>query len=144
MRTSWRVSLRQFRAAPGETGGMECDVLRCGNLAESFFDAGSPASCRIDVGVCPGHQSKIDRGDRRLYELDAPAGACLLMGEDLMPRVARVTTRRFITDGGKMTRVFAFEAENHDGSPRDIEVELPPEIAEGVWRVLGRDHGQGG
>src|SRR5215510_8271277 len=48
------------------------------------------------------------------------------------------------TAGGEKTRAFTFEAVAHDGSPRDIDIELPPEMAESVWRVLTRDREQDG
>jgi hypothetical protein len=123
---------------------MECEVLRCGSPAQSFFDVGNPRSGPIDVGVCQEHQAQIEQDAHWLYAWEAPAGARLLIGEDLMPRVVKLTTRRFTTVGGEKTRAFTFEAVAHDGSPRDIDIELPPEMAESVWRVLTRDREQDG
>ncbi len=92
-------------------------------------------SSRIDAAVCEEHQSQIDQGApwRYLYE-----DRRLLMGQDVPGRVVRATAKGLVSPDG-MTRLFTFVIEDQDGDQREVDFELPSEIAEGVWRVASRD-----
>ena len=112
-----------------------CDVLRCGNLASCVINVAPAGSGRIDAAVCEEHQSQIDQGApwRYLYE-----DRRLLMGQDVPSRVVRATAKGLVSPDGT-TSLFTFVIEDQDGDQREVDFELPSEIAEGVWRVASQD-----
>jgi hypothetical protein len=122
----------------GNVSEMACEVLRCGNPADSVLIVSPPGTPLMEAAVCQEHQSQIDQGDRWLYRYEEASGSRLLMGRDLPLRAVHVKVKSGFTCPGGMTRLFAVVLEDHEGSPRDVEFELPPEIADGIWRVLGR------
>jgi hypothetical protein len=122
---------------------MDCNVLRCSNPARSFFNVGTPESGRFDVGVCEEHRSQIEQGARWIYQpAEKIPGGRVLMGRDLPPRVVEVNVTSGLLGPEGMTRLFTLMVENHDSSRREVDFELPPGIAEGVWRVLNRGRGR--
>jgi hypothetical protein len=124
---------------------MDCNVLRCSNPAQSFFNAGTPESGRLDVGVCEEHQSQIEQGARWIYQpAEKIPGGRVLMGRDLPARVVEVNVTSGLLAPEGMTRLFTLVVEDHGGSQRGVDFELPPDIAEGVWRVLNRGRGKAG
>ena len=122
---------------------MSCEVLRCGNPVRSGFNVGTPESGPIDAGVCEEHKSQIDQGARWLYQYEEVSEGRLLMGRDLPPRAVECRSRGLISPDG-VTWLFTFELEKPDGSQHEVEFELPPEIADGVWRILGRGRREAG
>jgi hypothetical protein len=130
----------------GNVSEMECEVPRCGNPVESVLDVSPPGSGPVDVGVCAKHRSEIGRGARWLFEREEGSDGRLgrlLMGRDLPPRVVRAQSRTLTSSDG-VTRLFTFEVDRFNGSRREVEFELPPgEIADGIWRILGRGRATG-
>lgn len=117
---------------------MDCHVLRCGNPSRSSFNVGSPGSGPIDVRLCEEHQAQIGQGARWLYPLDEQASeAQVLMGRDLPPRAVKVNAKGFLSPDG-IARVFAFVVEDYEGNQREYEFELPPEVADGMKRIIDR------
>src|SRR5487761_105527 len=117
---------------------MSCNVLRCGNPVTSILDVG-PTWQRIEVSICDEHQTQIDQGARWLYQSDEHPTGRLLMGQDLPPRAVNITKKGGLRSPEGRPMIFTFTLENHNGDQDDTEFELPPDLAEGLWRILDRD-----
>jgi hypothetical protein len=117
---------------------VDCDVLRCGKPGRSQFNAGTPESGPYDVSLCEQHQAAIDQGARWIYQIEEENRAGrLLMGRDLPPRAVAARAKGLLTSDGTRS-LFTFVVEDANGSQREIEFEVPPDIAESVWRVVSR------
>jgi hypothetical protein len=118
---------------------MDCDVLRCGNPGRSQFNAGTPESGPYDVSLCEEHQTAIDQGADWIYQLEEENRAGrLLMGRDLPPRAVEARAKNYPLASGRRRSIFTFVVEGPDASRHEVEFEVPPYIAEGVWCVVSR------
>jgi hypothetical protein len=88
----------------GNVSEMACEVLRCGNPADSVLIVSPPGTPLMEAAVCQEHQSQIDQGDRWLYRYEEASGSRLLMGRDLPLRAVHVKVKSGFTCPGGMTR----------------------------------------
>jgi hypothetical protein len=92
----------------------------------------------MEAAICGEHKSRIDQGARWLYQPAEVSEGALLMGRDLPPRAVDVSAKELISPDGHTWR-FTFMVEKPDGSQREQDLEMAPDVAEGVWRALGID-----
>jgi hypothetical protein len=123
---------------------MNCEVLRCGNAAAEVLDISIPRSGPMSAGICVKHKAQIDQGARWVYEQEKGnegRPGRLLMDRDLPPRALEESRARTLISPDGVTKVFSLVLEKPDGSREDVEFELPPRVADFVWRILSRGRG---
>lgn len=97
-----------------------------------------PPGHRIDVAICADHQSQIAQGARWVYDPNVDHLGELRMGRDLPPRLVSANSKGGLRSSDGPARLFTFVIRKHDGEEREIEFELPPELADGFAAMASR------
>ena len=105
-----------------------CAVLRCSRQGSVVFNVNEGAMPLIEAWICSKHKEDIDKGARWVWQPSNPTTE-ILMDRDLPRLLTGLDIHSGPTSNVQSSTFLRLHLEQADGSPQDLEVQVPPEHA---------------